>query len=288
MIDLRLWEVLAAFDQEGTLQKAADFLHISQPAISQSLRKLEKELGVSLCIRIHRNRIELNETGKRAAKEARLLLLQAKRLEDQVRSMQTIQIGSCAPMPEWQLETPIHNQFGYQARFVLKEDLDELLNDLKNGESFIIVTCIPTDDPALYCRYWLTETLDLAVPKTHPLADKDFISLKDLEGQSLLLYKNIGYWNQVVQDKLPLTHFLRIDNQPTFRSASVLGAFPYFTSQSLEDNNPSVINLPLEGMELDFYLVCLKDNRDAVRFIQMLCQKDPDSYPVLPRYWDRD
>lgn len=287
MIDLRLWEVLAAFDQEGTLQKAAGFLRISQPAISQSLRKLEKELGVSLCIRTHRNRVELNETGKRAAKEARFLLQQAVRLEEQVRSMQTIQIGSCAPMPEWQLQPLIYNQFGSQSRFVLKEDLGQLQNDLKTGESFIIITCTLPSDPAFYSHYWLTETLDLAVSKTHPLAAKSFIRLKDLEDQSLLLYKNIGYWNQVVQKKLPLTHFLRIDNQPTFRSASVLGAFPYFISQSLEDDNANILKLPLEGMELDFYLVCLKDNRDAVHFIQSLCQKDPKSYPVLPRYWDR-
>ena len=276
MIDLRLWEVLVAFDQEGTLQKAADFLHISQPAISQSLRRLENELGVPLCIRSHRNRVVLNETGQQAAKEARALLEKAQQLEDQIRTMQTIQIGTCAPLPEWQLEKTIRSQFGSKAHFVLKDDPVKLLEDLKTGQDFLVIIGEPVDDPDMYCHYLTTETLDLAVPQNHPLAAKEKIMLEDLAGQNLLLYKRIGYWNRLVQEKLPNTHFLSIDNRPTFTSAAILGAFPYFTSRAVVDTNPTVVIRPLEGMQMDFYLVCLKDNLQAHRLIQKICQNKND------------
>ncbi|WP_323089781.1 LysR family transcriptional regulator [Allobaculum sp. JKK-2023] len=276
MIDLRLWEVLVAFDQEGTLQKAADFLHISQPAISQSLRRLESELGVPLCIRAHRNRVVLNETGLQAAKEARALLEKAQQLEDQIRTLQTIQIGTCAPLPEWQLEKTIRHQFGSRAHFVLKDDPEELLEDLKSGQDFLVILGNPVDNPDLYGHYLTTETLDLAVPQNHPLAAKEKILLKDLAGQNLLLYKKIGCWNRLVQEKLPNTHFLSIDNRPTFTSAAILGAFPYFISQSFVDTNPTVTARPLEGMQMDFYLVCLKDNIQARHLIQNICQNKQD------------
>jgi len=46
-----------------SMTKAADMIHVAQPAISQAIRKLNEELGVKLFIRVGRN-ITLSETGK--------------------------------------------------------------------------------------------------------------------------------------------------------------------------------------------------------------------------------
>ena len=48
MMELYLLEQLIAFSRQGTLSGAAEKLHISQPALSQSMKKLEESLGVSL------------------------------------------------------------------------------------------------------------------------------------------------------------------------------------------------------------------------------------------------
>src|SRR4051794_32370456 len=39
-------EYLAAVTRYGSLRRASDQLHVSQPAISEAIRKLERELGV--------------------------------------------------------------------------------------------------------------------------------------------------------------------------------------------------------------------------------------------------
>ena len=43
MIEMRLLEILSAFAEEGTQTAAAEKLHISQPTLSSSMRKLEEE-----------------------------------------------------------------------------------------------------------------------------------------------------------------------------------------------------------------------------------------------------
>ena len=66
MMELYLLEQLIAFSRQGTLSGAAEKLHISQPALSQSMKKLEESLGVSLFER-SKNKIALNENGIMAA-----------------------------------------------------------------------------------------------------------------------------------------------------------------------------------------------------------------------------
>lgn len=48
MIDNNLWETLIAFDQYGTLSAAAEKLYVSQPSLSAAMKRLEKQLGVTL------------------------------------------------------------------------------------------------------------------------------------------------------------------------------------------------------------------------------------------------
>ena len=62
MIDLEELSQLTMFAREGTLSKAAEKLHISQPTLSRTMQNLEEVFGVPLFVR-GKNRIELNETG---------------------------------------------------------------------------------------------------------------------------------------------------------------------------------------------------------------------------------
>lgn len=59
-------EYLIAVIQHGSLRKAGDQLHLSQPALSESVRNLERELGVTL--------LDRRRSGARISREGRDLL----------------------------------------------------------------------------------------------------------------------------------------------------------------------------------------------------------------------
>ena len=59
-------EYLAAVTQHGSLRRASERLHISQPALSEAVSKLERELGVTL--------LDRRRTGARISRQGRHLL----------------------------------------------------------------------------------------------------------------------------------------------------------------------------------------------------------------------
>lgn len=57
MIELFQLEQMRAFARYGTLSKAAEELHMSQPMLTRSMQKLEAEFGVPLFTR-RKNKLE--------------------------------------------------------------------------------------------------------------------------------------------------------------------------------------------------------------------------------------
>ena len=102
LIESYLLEQFEAVARCGTLLKASEELHISQPSLSRSMKKLEDVLGVSLFIR-ENSKISLNETGKLAADYARRALEANQEMIERVtafdRSLRTVSIGSCSSFP---------------------------------------------------------------------------------------------------------------------------------------------------------------------------------------------
>ena len=62
MVNLELYRVFYVVAKCGSLTKAAQELYISQPAVSQAIKQLENQLGVSLFNRTHKG-MELSAAG---------------------------------------------------------------------------------------------------------------------------------------------------------------------------------------------------------------------------------
>lgn len=261
MNDLKLWEILLTFSQQKTLTQTARALYMSQPGVSQALQRLEKELGVSLFERSGHNQIRLNATGRFAAQKAQELLNQELEAEKSIqaydRSVTQISVGSCAPLPLWTLNPLLSALTERTASFVMEPSAEALHRGLEQGTFELAVLPEPASLPGLRSAFFLRETLELAVPRSHPLASRTEITYQDLQGQNLLLFENIGIWKELVRKNLPDTHFLRIDDYSVFADAARTGAFPFFTTDQLDDSVPSgFLVLPVHEPDAahDFYL----------------------------------
>ena len=233
MIEIYLLEQLEAFARCGTLSGSAEELHLSQPALTRSMKKLEELIGVPLFER-QKNKLVLNENGKLTAEYARRVLEQDREIAGLVRAFDrrnhTISIGGCAPVPLGQLVPQVTAL--YEDMTVSQEvHPDEpLLDGLQDGTFQLVILHEEPDDKALYWVPYGEEKLYIVLPKDHPLAGREGIWLKELESMNILLFSQIGFWYELCVDKIPNPHFLLQNDFEAFGELIKASNLPVFTS----------------------------------------------------------
>ena len=103
-MDITALEYFRVIAGMGSLTKAAERLHVTQPAMSAMLKKLEDELGVQLFDRTP-NRIYLNETGEIALVHVNNILRNVEQMKSDLlsaaRRSLNISIAFCDPGVRW-------------------------------------------------------------------------------------------------------------------------------------------------------------------------------------------
>lgn len=267
MIEIYLLEQLDAFARCGTLSAASEELHISQPALTRSMKKIEEEMGVTLFVR-QKNRLHLNENGKLAAERAAHVLEEDRDLVRTVqafdRSRRTIALGCCAPVPAYELTPRLQRQYSEMTISSDIRDDDAVMRGLKNGTYQLIVVHEELNDDDLICRECGHESLCVSVPPAHPLAAFDSISFEDLEDVPLLQYTKVGFWYPLTLKKVPHPHLLLQENRETFTEIAGSSALPTFFSsyfnkfEQRDTTNRKIIPIRDPEATVTYYLTCLK------------------------------
>ncbi|MGM0215315.1 LysR family transcriptional regulator [Enterococcus sp. AZ109] len=271
MIELKQLEQLVAIAEAGTLSKAAEELHLSQPALTRSIQRLESTWGVTLFDR-QKNRIQLNETGELAVASAKQILEDVDQMTNTVRLFEKRQryltIGSCAPGPIIRAYSYLKKQYPDLSIEHTLIESKGLVAGLKEDRFQLIITDTPIDEPDFLCQKLCTEELFVAVEFDHPLTIyKEGLYAKDLAGQVMLLVKNIGIWHEVVLAQMPQTKFIPQEDVAVFNALVASSSIPSFaTNLTLEyQNDPdNFVYLPLldPEMHITFYACVRKIQRD--------------------------
>ncbi|MBQ6468316.1 MAG: LysR family transcriptional regulator [Clostridia bacterium] len=270
MIEIYLLEQLCAFAEYGTLSKAAESLHISQPALSRSMKKIEEELGVSLFNR-ENARISLNETGELAARLASELLSlnngMVRRIKAFDRSQRSINVGACAPYPMNALMPLLQEYFGGMLITSELAELDDIENGLLDNTYQIGILNKPTENEELFCQRFVSEHLYISVPKSHRLAKRKFIKYKDFDGERFLLFEHIGFWKDICHSKMKGANFLVQNSMESLEELINGTDFPCFTTDAFIHPAPHERNrvvIPIEEPEAHaaFYIACLNSYKN--------------------------
>lgn len=269
MIEMNLLAQFAAFADAGTLTRAAEKLHTSQPALTRAMKKLELELGVPLFVR-SKNHLELTETGRYALPYAKRVLQEnldfCSRVRSYDRSLHTLSIGYCAPVPQMVLTPMINGLFeGMTISADMKDDA-AFAEGLRNNIYQLAVTHEIPDGDDLFVKKCGSEKLYLAIVPSDDLAFYPEVRLKDLDGRVLLLFSHIGFWMQMTKDKTPSARYLLQIQRDSFLELAQHSDYPFFSSSYFirrGEDIPGRTNLPLadEECRTDYYLVCLKQNQ---------------------------
>lgn len=256
--------------EEGTLSKAAEKLLLSQSTLTRNMFHLEEILDVQLFERSP-NRIHLTKTGQYALKQFKDLIEEHNHTIQNIRLYQNRNLllrgGFCAQGPLWLMqklykEKQVSQDTHYEADFQLQEE-SELLRALLYKKYDFIVTCFPVKEKRIDSRYFFAEQLYLSVPENHPLYEKDSLHFADLKGQNLILRKEIGIWQKVV-DQLPYIHFIS-ENRKKFDRLIGLFSLPSFTTNisqqyALGDKRKNIKILD-EDARKEYFLSFLEKNQ---------------------------
>ena len=161
MVNLELYRVFYTVAKCGSLTKAAEELYISQPAVSQSIKQLENQLGMSLFNRTHRG-MELSAQGGqqifRSVEEALMLLDDAENVLMELKNTATgtIRIGASDTIFEYFLSDKIvafHEKYP-AVKFELLSDVTPVtIEKLKTNKCDIAFLNLPIEeDPELILK----------------------------------------------------------------------------------------------------------------------------------------
>ncbi len=262
MFELYQLEQILAVSEYGTLSNAAEHLHVSQPALSRSMQRLETELHVSLFNR-QKNKIELNENGQMAVDYAQQIVDKCQDMIERIqafeRSQRTILVGFCAPVPLWEIPPVLSNLYPDRTISSEMRKNEVLLQGLRDDVYQLIILPCPVEEPGITCVKYGEEHLFFSLPPAHPLSGSKALYMKDLNGETMLLRNRLGFWRDITDKKMPDTRFLEQEDF-AFDELVKTSALPSFTTDVVlkrEGNSPNRVNIPILDEEANVTYYCL-------------------------------
>ncbi|MCX5205993.1 LysR family transcriptional regulator [Streptomyces sp. NBC_00237] len=192
------WErlrVFAAVGQHGSVGAAAAALHITGPAVSQHIRKLEKETQVQLVEPDGRG-IRLTAAGRVLAASAREMAITA---EDAERDLANIHGVVAGPLRIGSVSSALRDLVPRSLRHLIERH-PRLEPELSDGEPTAMLPLLRTRQldaviteswvhrpahlpPGVHTTTLVKEDVALAVHENHRLADRESVALGELHGE---------------------------------------------------------------------------------------------------------
>lgn len=207
-MELRQLRAFVAVARSGSFTRAAETLHIVQPAVSISIRKLEEELELTLLNRQDK-RISLTAEGETFLQHAERILDNCAAAEVEMAELRgllrgEVRIGITPMMSSYYFPRIIRD---FRRRYpelrvsVSGEGAARIQRQIASGEIDMGVIAGQNVPEGLESQKFLREEIVACVPLDHPMAGRKSLSLEEFMGEPLILFKQ-GYYMRELMDQL--------------------------------------------------------------------------------------
>ena len=197
-MDLRQLRYLVAVAEYGSFTRAAEAVHIAQPAISQQIRKLEDELGLALVERTTR-RVSLTDAGELLVVRARRIMAELETAQIELESLRGVYtghltIGAMHTMGPVDLSlalaefTERHPNVQLTVREQTSEEMAAMLRVDELDLAFLSVT-ERVESHGLGLQQLVSEELVVLLPPQHRLAGRRQVKMAELQGEAFISFR---------------------------------------------------------------------------------------------------
>lgn len=195
-----------------SITKAAHQIHISQPALSKSIKALEEELGTTLIIRTNKT-IDLTDAGNMVleyTKEITGLVDEMKLTLNDLTNFAVGQLNIGLPPFIGSLFFPKVMKKFHRSYPNIKLDITEyggarVVKSVEEGEFELGVAVLPLDEQIFDVYPIVEEEMKLIIHKNHPLSSFKEVNVKDLKEEEFIFYHEDFALNQIIRNHFFIT-----------------------------------------------------------------------------------
>ncbi|MEK6478126.1 LysR substrate-binding domain-containing protein [Catalinimonas sp. 4WD22] len=193
--------------QRLSIMKAAEASHVSQPALSMQLKKLEDEIGFVLFDRTHKP-IRVTESGKIFLEKVKELALSFKGLQGLAEELQSresglLKVGIIPTLAPYLLPLFVRQ---FNATYpeielhITELTTEEILSQIRDGNIDAGIIATPVSASGLIFEVLFYERFFIYLSEDHPLYTQKNIYLDEISGRDLWLLKEGNCFRNQIND----------------------------------------------------------------------------------------
>lgn len=194
MIEITHLKYISVLAQELNFQRAAQKLGVTQPNLSQQLKKIEIELGLKLFERNNKF-VKLTREAESFVIKIREVLKTMDQITNEMKEQKTglsgtIILSAIPTIGPYLIPKilPRLKKLAPNIKLIIREETtSQLIESLKSGVCDLGLMALPVNDKQLVTRKMAREDFFLAVAHNHALAQKKSVSFTDITSEEVLI-----------------------------------------------------------------------------------------------------
>ena len=254
---------------EGSISEAAKELFISQPSLTNAVKELENEMGITIFNRTNKG-VSLSPEGDEFLAYARQVMGQVELLEDKYKKVEERSSRFCVSCQHYSFAVSafvdVIKEYGADKYdFTLREtQTHEIIEDVAKLKSEVgvlyfskhnekVLSKIIRKNDLVFTEFYQAD-IHVFISNKHPLADKEYVTLKDLENYPYLSFEqgeyNSFYFSEEILNSIDRKKNIKVRDRATLFNL-VVGLDGYTVSSGVISNELNWGNIIAKPLKLD-------------------------------------